>query len=93
MSVTLNVLAQQLKVTFATILKQNHDAPKIRFEKKRFAGHISTISFTYPCKWPEASYPEMNAALLSLHHAGYIFYGANSVTINEKLFESVSAAV
>ena len=47
----------------------------------------------YPCEWPEASYPEMNAALLSLHHAGYIFYGANSITINEKLFESVSVAV
>jgi hypothetical protein len=93
MSVTLNVLAQQLKVTFASILKQNHEATKIRFEKKRLAGHILAISFTYPCDWPQASYPEMNAALLSLHHAGYIFYGANSVTINEKLFESVSVAV
>jgi hypothetical protein len=93
MNVHLSMLAQQLKTTFATILKQNFQESKLRFYKKREAGHVSTLSFAYPCSWPSASYNEMNKALLSLHHAGYIFYGANSVTINETLLEPVGAAV
>ena len=92
MNVQLNMLAQQLKITFAGILKRNFEDSKLRFYKKREAGHVSTISFAYPCEWPNASYVEMNTALLALHHAGYIFYGANSVTINKTLLESVNVA-
>ena len=93
MSVKLNTLAHQLKGNFAEILKHNFQESKLRFVKKREAGHVSTITFVYPGKWPDVSYSEMNAALLALHHAGYIFYGANSVTINAKLLEPMSASV
>lgn len=93
MEIKLNMLARQLKTAFAAILRYNVQEPKLRFFKKRLAGHVSELSFVYPREWPHASYTEMNAALLALHHAGYIFYGANSVTINKTILDPMSAPV
>lgn len=43
------------------------------------------ISFIEPAPWLKTSYQDMNAALLSLHHAGYIVYGANIVKLTDKV--------
>lgn len=77
-----NDLALDLKQIFSEIFKHSEKPVSIRFEKVREHGRVIGMRFLYPAQWPEASYDEINAALLFLHHMGFIIYGANVVKLN-----------
>lgn len=86
MTEMLTPLALELRSIFANFFKR--DFERLMFEKRRDTrSHLIGIGFSHPWEWPEANYTEMNSALLSLHHNGYIIYGANSITLKPKLLE------
>jgi hypothetical protein len=86
MTEMLSPLAVELRSIFANFYRR--DFQKLMFEKRRDTrSHLVGICFSQPWQWPDADYREMNAALLSLHHNGYIVYGANTVTLLQKLAE------
>jgi hypothetical protein len=74
----------------ANVLKQNRLDPRLSYVKQFQNGRRIGIFFRYSGNWPKASYEEMNSALLALHHAGYIVYGASAITLKERLFEEAS---
>jgi hypothetical protein len=78
-------LAIILKGLFKEIYKGAQKPVILRFNRVREGGRILELEFVHPAKWPEAPYTEINAALLSLHHAGFIVYGANTITLNDTL--------
>lgn len=81
-------LSQQLKALFAGIYRSSHKPAIVRFKRKRDGGRLIGIEFTHAAKWPAAPFAEMNAALLALHHAGFIKYSANTITLTDKLLQS-----
>ena len=86
MTEALTPLALELRSIFANFYRREYQ--KLTFEKRRDTrSHLIGINFTQPGQWPEANYAEMNSALLSLHHNGYIVYGANTITLKQKLLD------
>lgn len=86
MSEVLNELALELRSIFAKLYGRN--VRTVTFNKYRNTrSQLLGIRIAQPGQWPEASYVDMNTALLSLHHNGYIVYGANTITLKQKLLE------
>jgi hypothetical protein len=78
----LNELATHLLSIFAGFFRSQQT--QLRFEKTKDANSdLTGISFFEPAPSPKASYQDMNTALLSLHHAGYIVYGTNIIKLTE----------
>lgn len=86
MTEILTALAIELSSIFANFYRRDYQ--RLTFAKLRGTrSHLIGIGFLEPWQWPEANYVEMNKALLSLHHNGYIVYGANSIVLKPKLLE------
>lgn len=89
MNMTSETLAEQLKENFKSIYKTSPKPAVVKFKKKREGGRILNITFEHPAaEWPVVSYELMNSALLILHHAGLINYGANTVRLSEGLMQT-----
>jgi hypothetical protein len=89
MNMTSEALAEQLKENFRTIYRTSQKPAIVCFKKKREGGRILNITFDHPAaEWPVVSYELMNAALLILHHAGLINYGANTVRLSDGLVQT-----
>ena len=89
MNISSEELAEQLKQHFRAIYKSSQKPAIVRFKKKREGGRILNITFDHPAaEWPTVSYELMNSALLILHHAGLIGYGANTVRLNDGLMQT-----
>jgi hypothetical protein len=89
MNISSEELAEKLKENFKTIYKISPKPAIVRFKKRREGGRILTITFEHPAaEWPSVSYELMNAALLRLHHAGLIGYGANTVQLKDGLLQT-----
>ena len=68
----LNELAIDLLSIFAGFFRNQQT--QLRFEKSKDANsYLTGTPFIEPAPWLKASFQDMNAALLSLHHAGYSF--------------------
>ncbi len=81
----LDAFALQLKALFATLYKTSQKPAILRFRKVRVDGRVTEIVLDLPGDWPAPSFEQINSALLALHHAGLIMYGANSIRLNEAL--------
>jgi hypothetical protein len=89
MNISSEELAEQLKQHFKAIYKTSQKPAIVRFKKRREGGRILNITFEHPAaEWPAVSYELMNSALLILHHAGLIGYGANTVVLNDGLVQT-----
>lgn len=89
MNISSEELAEQLKENFKTIYRSSPKPAVVTFKKKREGGRILNITFDHPAaQWPVVSYELMNSALLILHHAGVISYGANTVKLMDRLVYS-----
>jgi len=89
MNISSEELAEQLKQHFKAIYKTSPKPAIVRFRKRREGGRILNITFEHPAaEWPVVPYELMNAALLILHHAGLINYGANTVQLNDSLIQT-----
>ena len=79
-------LTVELRSIFANFYKRN--ILKLSFQKRRDTrSNLLGIDILQAAPWPKANYAEMNRALLSLHHNGYIVYCANTITLKQKLSE------
>ena len=87
MSRVLSPLAQELRSIFARALEEMHPDRQLKFSRKRLKINRIGFCFSYSANWPQASYAEIDAALLMLHHAGYILYGANTITLKDSLLK------
>jgi hypothetical protein len=84
MTETLSPVALELRSILAHFYRR--DFERLTFEKRRDTrSNLVGITFLQPASWPEGTYAELNSALLSLHHNGYIVYGANTITLKQKL--------
>ena len=89
MNMTSEELAEKLKENFRTIYRTSQKPAIVTFKKRREGGRIVNITFDHPAaKWPAVPYELMNAALLMLHHAGLINYGANTVRLSDSLIQT-----
>jgi NAD(P)-dependent dehydrogenase (short-subunit alcohol dehydrogenase family) len=89
MNISSEELAEQLKQHFRAIYRTSQKPAIVRFRKRREGGRILNITFEHPeAEWPEVSYELMNSALLILHHAGLINYGANTVRLSDSLIQT-----
>lgn len=89
MNMTSEELAEKLKDNFRNIYRTSQKPAIVTFKKRREGGRILNITFEHPAgDWPAVSYELMNAALLILHHAGLIGYGANTVRLNDGLMQT-----
>jgi hypothetical protein len=87
----LNTLAVDMLSIFAFFFRLHRT--QIRFEKRRNSNNrLAGIAFLEPANWPDESFEDMNTAFLSLHHAGYIVYGANTIKLKDKLKNAPSGA-
>ena len=87
MNRTITPLAQELRSIFACALEEIQPERQIKFSRRRLKINRTGFSFSYSANWPQATYQEIDAALLALHHAGYIIYGANTITLKDTLLE------
>src|SRR5688572_14113125 len=87
MSRALSPLAQDLRSIFARALEEMQPACQMKFSRRRLKIDRTGFLFLYLANWPQASCDEIDAALLSLHHAGYIVYGSNTVTLKDTLLD------
>ena len=85
MSRVLSPLAQELKSIFACALREIQPDRQIKFSRKRLKINRTGFAFSYSAKWPQATYDEIDAALLLLHHADFILYGSNTITLKDTL--------
>jgi hypothetical protein len=86
MTEMLTPLTLELRSILANFYRR--DFHKLTFEKRRDTrSNLIGITFLQPAMWPDGNYAELNSALLSLHHNGYIVYGANTITLKPKLAE------
>lgn len=84
MTEVLNGLAIELRSIFANFYRR--DIVSLTFIKQRDTqSHLVGIRIEQPAQWSDASFADMNTALLSLPHNGYIVYGANRITLKQKL--------
>ena len=89
MNLSSEELAEELKQHFKAIYKTSQKPAIVRFKKRREGGRILNITFDHPAaEWPVVSYELMNSALLILHHAGLISYGANTVRLSDGLMQT-----
>lgn len=93
MNISSEELAEKLKANFKRIYRTSPQPAIVTFKKRREGGRILSITFEHPAgEWPVVSYELMNSALLILHHAGLIKYGANTVRLSDRLLQTGTLA-